>query len=87
MGRGKPISVKCPKCKRGKYLCERQVRGVMVIAHETRVSARKSSCGGTGGARFYGHRGIVECLDCGHTWRSTLAGVNAWRKLLPLAER
>lgn len=51
----------------------------MVIGHEVALRAGKSSGFGGGGRRFYGHRGICECLDCGHVWSSTLCGVEWFR--------
>lgn len=79
MGRGRPIALKCPKCMRGKYGYDRQIRGVMVIGHEVKIRGGKGQGHGSGAVRFYGHYSLVECLDCGHTWSST-----RWRQ--PLRE-
>jgi len=38
---------------------------------EEKVTRSKHSGHGKGGAGFTGHRGEVECLDCGHKWYST----------------
>lgn len=59
-GRGKhggPVHAKCPKCKRGKWGHSPTLRGVHKIACEI--------------GRGQKHHSIMECLDCGHLWRST----------------
>jgi len=80
MPRGRPIRTKCPKCKRGQYREPRPERGVALIGHEVTMRYGKKNGSGSGGATFYGHRGIMECLDCGHIWASTLEGVRAYMK-------
>lgn len=60
---GRPISVKCPKCKRGKYGFERPERGLKIGEQKRNPRPRT-------------HRSTtltqVNCLDCGHWWWTTL---------------
>jgi ribosomal protein S27E len=72
MPTGTPLYMKCPKCRRGQYSYPRQVRGVRPTGKVEKRITRSAHCGhGSGGRAFYGHRGQVECLDCGHVWYST----------------
>jgi hypothetical protein len=72
MPRGTPLSLKCPKCRRGQWRAPRAVRGVKATGRvEKRISRSRGSGYGGGGPLFTGHRGEVECLDCGHKWWST----------------
>jgi len=68
--RGTPVVLKCPRCKRGKWLERPIEHGLQVIGIERVI--RKSNHHGTGqgGHAFVGHRGIVRCLDCGYRWTS-----------------
>lgn len=72
MPAGTPLALKCPHCKRGKYGYPRPEKGVRATGLlEPRVT-RSAHCGhGKGGASFRGYRGLVKCLDCGHSWFST----------------
>lgn len=72
MSKGTSIWLKCPKCKRGKFGHKPQVKGVRKTGRvEGKISRSAHRGTGDGGASFYGHRGEVECLDCGHKWYST----------------
>jgi hypothetical protein len=72
MPTGTPGSLKCPACHRGQYGRPVQSLGVRPTGRvEERVSRSKHSGHGAGGHGFLGHRGEVECLDCGHKWFST----------------
>jgi hypothetical protein len=72
MPAGTPITMKCPKCMRGKYGYPRQDRGCRATGnvgpHVVRSNHRGS---GKGGSAFTGYPGLAECFDCGHTWLST----------------
>lgn len=69
MPTGRPLVVKCPACKRGKY-CEPPIeRGCHLIGHTVARDHR---------GRSWGPKGIVECRDCGHVWRSKLERVAWW---------
>lgn len=72
MPRGTPFSLKCPRCRRGKYGQSLAFRGCHSTGvFEERLHRSRSSAGGGGGHRFYGYRGQVKCDDCGHTWFSS----------------
>ncbi len=62
MPRGVPFCLRCPKCRQP--WPER-------IGVEDKMSRSKHSGFGRGGRTFYGHRGIVRCKGCKHTWAST----------------
>jgi hypothetical protein len=66
--RGVPVSPKCPKCKRGKWGHAPINKGVR--KHRDKLRERWST-GGRGHSYFRGQM-LIECLDCGHTWWSTL---------------
>jgi hypothetical protein len=72
MPTGTPISIKCPKCKRGKWGHDRNRKGVQAVGCEVKPTRSQHAGHGNGGSSFYGHRSIVCCLDCGHTWPTTL---------------
>lgn len=62
--RGCPLTLKCPRCKRGKWNCPRREKGVRRTGRVAeKMTAQKH------GNRIY--RGEVQCLDCGHVWWST----------------
>lgn len=70
--KGTPITMKCPKCHRGQFGHRAKINGVRMTGAVEKKLTRSKHCGhGSGGAGFYGHRGQVECLDCGHKWYST----------------
>jgi ribosomal protein S27E len=72
MPAGTPLTIKCPKCKRGMFGYPRRDRGCRPTGRVDDKIRRSQHCGhGNGGAGFYGYRGEVECLDCGHKWFST----------------
>ena len=73
MPKGTPYGLKCRRCRRGMWREPRQIKGCRPTGRtETRIT-RSGHCGhGSGGGEsFEGHRGEVECLDCGHRWFST----------------
>jgi hypothetical protein len=72
MPTGSPLTLKCPKCRRGQYWkppIEKGVRATGVTEGRVTMSAHMGH--GNGGPSFYGYRGEAECLDCGHKWFST----------------
>jgi ribosomal protein S27E len=72
MPAGTPIRMKCPKCRRGQYRRGRIILGVLATGEvELKVTRSKHQGHGKGGRGFTGHRGLVECRDCGHRWYST----------------
>ena len=79
MPTGTPYTLKCRRCKRGMNRELLHLRDFYVGAArvqptgrvEAKVTRSKHTGHGNGGASFYGHRGEVRCLDCGHTWWST----------------
>lgn len=72
MPAGTPITLKCPACKRGKYGCLARKNGVRHTGRvEPKWTRSKHRGAGKGGSGFRGHRGEVECLDCGYKWFST----------------
>lgn len=72
MSTGTPHVLKCPKCKRGQWREPPIERGVHKTGNvEPRITKSAHKGHGNGGRSFYGHRGEVECLDCGHKWFST----------------
>lgn len=77
MPKGTPICLKCPKCKRGKWREARMVEGCAPTGRiEAHITKSKHGGRGDGGHSFTGHRGQVECRDCGYTWFSTLPWAN-----------
>lgn len=72
MSSGTPLVPKCPRCHRGKYGHPRRINGTRATGRFERLFRRSQHSGsGKGGSGFYGHRGEVECLDCGYKWYST----------------
>ncbi len=72
MSRGTPITMKCPRCKRGEYGREPRERGCRPTGKvENKIHRSNHQGHGCGGTGFFGYRGEVECLDCGHKWFST----------------
>jgi hypothetical protein len=72
MPTGTPYTIKCPRCKLGTYGRRGQYHGVRATGAVEKTWSRSGHKGtGNGGRSFYGHRGQVECLDCGHKWWST----------------
>jgi hypothetical protein len=69
---GTPLTLKCPRCKAGQWGEARAERGCRPTGRvEERVRRSRHQGHGKGGMGFTGHRGEVECLDCGHKWFST----------------
>ena len=72
MPSGTPLTMKCPKCRRGMYTKTRAQFGCRptgkVGPHI--VKSRHQGHGG-GGPAFRGYPGQVKCTDCGHVWFST----------------
>jgi len=60
---GRPLTVKCPKCKRGKYGERKIVFGI--LRHEQKRNPRPRTHKSTTLTR-------CECRDCGHQWWTTL---------------
>ena len=84
MPRGTPICLKCPSCKRGQWSELPRERGVRATGRVERIVRRSAHAGhGGGGSSFTGHRGEVECLDCGHHWFSTRPGSGRLREKDP----
>lgn len=78
MATGTPISLKCPSCRRGKWGFSRIIQGVQKLdAYEK--NHHRTGSGHGAGQGFNGHRRRVRCLDCGHEWFSTLAGMRIGR--------
>jgi hypothetical protein len=72
MPTGTPCWPKCPKCKRGKWGYPKPEKGVHFTGLvERRLTTSKHQGHGNGGQGFHGHRGLIECHDCGHKWFST----------------
>jgi hypothetical protein len=72
MSKGTPFALKCPKCKRGKYREPCQIKGVEKTGEvEKKLTKSNHRGSGSGGRSFFGYRGRVRCLDCGHEWFST----------------
>lgn len=63
--RGRPLHLKCPRCKRGKYGRPKQVCGCMVQHDADGVPIRRIRRG----ARMLT---LVSCRDCKHEWWSTV---------------
>jgi hypothetical protein len=59
---GRPHSVKCPKCRRGKYSYLPQIRGI-TITRDQKPSSR---------VRWGYALTRIVCNDCGHEWWTTL---------------
>ena len=72
MPKGIPLWPKCPKCRRGMWGENRPDHGTFRTGGiESKISRSKHQGHGDGGRGFYGHRGEVECRDCGYKWFST----------------
>ncbi len=72
MTRGTPITIKCPRCKRGKYGKRGALNGCRPTGNVEHKITRSGHTGhGGGGPAFNGYRGEVLCGDCGHKWYST----------------
>ena len=75
MSSGTPLTMKCPKCKLGRYGHGTPRPGewpTKTGAFEVeRVVRSKHQGHGKGGRGFTGHRGRVRCGACGHEWWST----------------
>ncbi len=76
MPTGRPLSLKCPSCKAGKYGFGKS-QGV-TITDRVKVTKR-------GASRLY--RRLIICKACEHEWWSTLAYLSWEQKYaLPLGE-
>lgn len=76
MPKGTPLTLKCPKCKRGKNSWDdyapRITKGVIATGEvEDKITKSAQRGNGAGGCQFRGYRGKARCLDCGHEWFST----------------
>lgn len=73
MPTGVPHTLKCPKCKRGKWGYEWKpiVKGLRV--DYDRIRDRW-------GGSYRRIQTFVACLDCGHTWWTTLFHTKALRE-------
>lgn len=80
MPTGTPAWRKCPKCKRGKWGFSKPELGTRVIGNGIRCVRSQHSGHSNGGSSFYGYPGLVVCLDCGHTWYSTLSSAGRVRE-------
>jgi hypothetical protein len=70
--RGTPVALKCHKCKRGMWGHGPAYLGVKPTGRcEEKLRHSNHHGTGRGGRSFYGYRGEVKCLDCGHVWFST----------------
>ena len=58
MTTGRPVRIKCPKCKRGKYGYSPQIRGVEGVGDRVKKGRRRIR--------------LTRCLDCGHEWMCNL---------------
>lgn len=67
MPTGRPHSIKCPSCKRGKWNHIPQNKGISVTDHvRKRLRGRAQA--------------FIICKDCEHTWWSTVMPVpNGWK--------
>jgi hypothetical protein len=68
MSTGQPISVKCPKCMRGKYGKLRPIRGVQ----EMMSSSQREEWRATRRGKVMRILTYMTCRDCGHSWWTTL---------------
>jgi hypothetical protein len=66
MGTGRPLTVKCPKCMRGKHGFPSQEKGVKAILNTPQRGAWR------GRKRVLRTLTFVHCHDCGHKWWTTL---------------
>lgn len=74
MPKGTPLWPKCPACKRGQYGELSIEKGTFKTGRfELRVTRSGHKGSGSGGSSFIGHRGEMQCRDCGHLWYSTHA--------------
>jgi len=70
--KGTPFWPKCPNCKRGAFGKLPSVAGTLKTGRIEQKIHRSAHKGyGDGGRTFIGHRGEMQCRDCGHTWLST----------------
>lgn len=63
--RGRPLTMKCPRCKAGKHGFARAARGVAVMLGRDEQPLRRLPNFGFAQTR-------VRCRDCGHEWWSTI---------------
>jgi len=72
MPTGSPLSLKCPKCRRGQWGHAPRLMGCRPTGSvEARITTTKQQGHGNGGPARTGHRGEAECRDCGHRWYSS----------------
>lgn len=64
MGTGRPLTVKCPRCRRGKYGYPPQEKGVRASPDILQREAWRCHVLRT--------LTFVGCDDCGHAWWTTL---------------
>jgi hypothetical protein len=63
---GRPLTVKCPKCRRGQWRRDPQVFGIQDMGRQIEVWRR------TRRGRVLRTETFVRCGDCGHMWWITL---------------
>ena len=71
MPTGTPLWPACPKCRRGAYGHAGRKNTVVAGALEIAVRSSGHKGHGNGGPFFRGHRALMRCEDCNHTWWST----------------
>lgn len=67
MPTGRPMTLKCPHCRRGQHGQPEPDLGVMVLAE---VRKRKVYGGGRRGGRVTFQQAVL-CRDCQHSWWTT----------------
>lgn len=76
MPTGQPISLKCPKCMRGKYSQNRPEKGVQEDGHTSSgawfPTRQREEWRSTRRGFVVRTLTRVECLDCKHEWWTTL---------------
>lgn len=67
MPTGRPMTLKCPRCRCGQHGKPDAVRGIALLAD---VRRRRLYTAGRRGGRVTLQR-AVHCRDCGHSWWTT----------------
>ena len=81
MPTGQPLTLKCPRCRRGQHGRDAQKKGVKTLT-ETRL--RKLYRGRRPGGKVTFQQAVL-CLDCGHSWWTSL--YDSFLKVRELLER
>lgn len=75
MPKGTPLWPYCRRCRKGynpsNVFDDRGRNTKKTGFNEERVTKSRHGGFGSGGQSFFGHRGEMECLDCGAKWFST----------------